>query len=299
MELGMIISLIFVIVCPFAYAFVNIFDKYVVSYRIKRPLGISALSFIPLSIVGLILVFFSNWTNTSPRDLISPIIGGVMVGVQYFVYYWTMRREDASSFSGMTYFYPVIVALMSFLILNERLGLISYIGLAVVTFGVVKLSMNSAASKSKSFFGFFLILINILLIAVYEFSAKITTTNLPIINGIAVTTLVSGLAIIPFIGFKNIRKDFFFEMRNLKWVFAAEAFTLFATVTLFLALWNLSATIVSAIASVQPLIVLFYERIAEKKLSKISKHRLLFPKLIPIILIILGVIALYIEELIK
>jgi drug/metabolite transporter (DMT)-like permease len=296
MELGLIISLIFVILCPFAYAFVNLFDKYIVSYRIKKPLGISGLSFLPLLIFGLLFFLISDWQGISLSKIIYPILGGFLSGCQYYLYFFIMKKEDASSFSGMTYFYPVVVAVLSFFILNERLSYLSYIGIFLVIIGVVKVS-----SSSNSFLNnrITFVIMNIILLALYEFLAKLTTTNLEITNGLAITLLASSFTILQGFFFKRVRQDVVSEFNNLKWAFFSELITLFATATLFLALWHLSATIVSAIASIQPLIVLFYERIAERKLKKISQHKSLRSKIIPLISIVLGVVLLYLTELFK
>jgi drug/metabolite transporter (DMT)-like permease len=297
MELGLIISLIFVIICPFAYAFVNIFDKYVVSYRVKKPLGMSAISSIPLFLVGMIMILLADWSNIAINSLLIPVIGGIFVGMQYYSYFFLIKHEDASNLSGIVYFYPVIVALLSFFILEERLGPISYFGLMLIIFGVVKLSYQTSASKS--FMGFLIIAVNILLLALFEFSAKLTTTQLPIMNGLGIITLVASFVIFAALIFKRVRTDFFFELKNLKWGFASEFFTLIATLTLFLALKNLSATVVSAIASIQPMVVLFYEKIAEKRLKKISHHNGIKTKIFYILSIVLGVMFMYLQEIFK
>ncbi|VVB79396.1 EamA-like transporter family protein [uncultured archaeon] len=297
MEIGLIISLIFVIICPFAYAFTNIFDKYIVSYRVKKPLGMSAISFIPLFFMGLVMILFSNWSNISLNAMIIPLLGGIFVGAQYYSYFFLIKHEDASNLSGIVYFYPVIVAILSFFILGERLALIGYLGLALIIFGVVKLSYKTSASKS--FTGFLIIAVNILLIALYEFSAKLTTSELPLLNGLGLITLISSLVIFAGLAFKKVRVDFISELKNVKWGIASELFTLIATFTLFLALTNLSATVVSAIASIQPMIVLFYEKIAERKLKKISHHDGIRTKIFYILSIILGVAVLYIQEIFK
>lgn len=297
MELGLIISLIFVIICPFAYAFVNIFDKYIVSYRVKKPLGMSSISFIPLFIGGLIMILLADWSNISFNSLLMPIIGGIFVGAQYYSYFFLIKHEDASNLSGIVYFYPVIVAILSFFILGERLGSLSYFGLLLIIFGVIRLSLKT--SSSKSLVGLIIIAVNILLIAFYEFSAKLVTNSLPIINGLGIISIVSSFVILIGLAFKQVRKDFIFELKNIKWGFASEFFTLIATVALFLALKNLSATVVSAIASIQPMIVLFYEKIAERKLKKISHHDGIHTKIFYILSIILGVIIMYLHEVLK
>jgi cytochrome c biogenesis protein CcdA len=62
---------------------------------------------------------------------------------------------------------------------------------------------------------------------------------------------------------------------------------------------NLPATIVSSIGAIQPLTVLFFERLFNKRFGGISRDTVLIKKLVPIILIVIGVILIYSQEIIK
>ena len=60
---------------------------------------------------------------------------------------------------------------------------------------------------------------------------------------------------------------------------------------------GLPATIVSSISSIQPLVVLFFERVFHQKAGKMTQDPVLGPKLIAILLIVVGVVMLYLSEL--
>jgi hypothetical protein len=62
---------------------------------------------------------------------------------------------------------------------------------------------------------------------------------------------------------------------------------------------NIPATIVTTIGAIQPLVVLFCERLVDVFIGKISRDHLLARKLIPISLIALGVALIYSQEILK
>lgn len=63
--------------------------------------------------------------------------------------------------------------------------------------------------------------------------------------------------------------------------------------TIFFAMAELPATIVSSIAAIQPLFVIVFERVTDQFIGKISKDHLLLPKTFAIVLIVIGVSLLY------
>jgi hypothetical protein len=146
--------------------------------------------------------------------------------------------------------------------------------------------------KIKIKVAIWLILLLIFMAAFYEFSIKMVTDNLPVWNGFVVASITNGLIGSLFLFNNKIRKDFFYELKNFKWAFLTEVFTFLSAITVFLAMVGLPATIVSSIAAIQPLAVLFYERIAHSIFGKMSRDNLLLPKLGSIILIVMGVIIL-------
>jgi drug/metabolite transporter (DMT)-like permease len=140
----------------------------------------------------------------------------------------------------------------------------------------------------------------IIIVAINEFLIKIFTNTMPELNGIAINAIfVCVPSFIGIIFYKKLRKEFYSEFKNIKWAFLSEIFTFGGIATLYLAMVGLSATIVSSIAAIQPLVLLGFERIAQKLFGKITKDKLILPKLIAIILIVLGVILLYLKEVIK
>jgi len=196
----------------------------------------------------------------------------------------------------MIYTYPILVALFSFLFLNEAIPLIGYIGMIITVTGVVMLSTRL---KKLSMNIIIALCVLVFVIAVSEVLIKVATTRIDPIKGVVISSAAIGLVMIAGLFVKKIRTDVKGEVRNLP--IAAMGSVLFyaGAGTLFMAMMSMPATIVASIAAIQPLIVLIFERIVDQKLGKISKDMLLLPKLGAIVLIVIGVVMIYIAELIR
>lgn len=292
-----LISLIFAVISPFVWASMNILDKFVVSHRAKNPLSFGMVAgFVNLAI-GIVLALFLNWPSITRADLFFPALVGIALGSQFFFYYLLLQKEDVSDVIGFIYVYPIIIAILSYLFLNERLSLISYLGTFIILLGATTLSVKSKKIRSK--FTLWSIVSLIVVVALYEFFIKIATTNLPELNGIAVSQMFVGITVLLGLFNKKIRTGFPRELKNIKWAMLNETTTFLGMFTTYFAMSGLPATIVSSIAAAQPLAVLILEAFVNKIGLKISKNTDFHKKIIPISLIVLGVIVLYLPELIN
>jgi uncharacterized membrane protein len=274
----------------------NIVDKYIVSNKTRDALGFTSVAAITASVIGLIFSVFLNWKGYQFSDFFIPIIVGLFMGFNYFLYYLIIQKEDVSNLTGITYLYPIIVAILSFLFLNEILPLISYMGIALILIGTMIITLRMKYLKFSV--SIWMLIVTIITVAINEFLIKIYTNNLPELNGIAVNTVfICVPALLGIIVSKKLRKSFISEIHNIRWAFFSEFLTFAGIFTLYFAMRDLSATIVSSIAAIQPLILLGFERVADKKYGNITKDKLILPKLIGIILIVVGVILLYLNEI--
>lgn len=285
------LAIILAILSPCIFAFMNTLDKFIVLKKIKSTVGFTALAGIATLFFGIVLSLFLDWNEVGIIEIWPAAVSGIIFGAQYFLYYKVMSRGDASNFSGLTYVYPLLVALFSFIFLKENLSLIGYIGVGLSITGSLLLSFR--IKKLNGMIVVYLIGLNIILIALYEFLIKISTTNLSEWNGISLEFIFIGVTICGFFLFsKKMRKLAFQEKHNLRWAFFAEFFTLLAITATFFAMGKLSATIVSTIATIQPIMVLFLERATTKIFGKIYKDKITLTRIISMGLIIVGVILL-------
>ena len=291
----LIISLIMAIISPFIWGFMNNLDKFVVSRKIKNSLSYTIVAGLVNLCIGVILALFLDWSNLTLGDLGFPLLAGALIGSEFFLYYYMLSKEDVSKVIGLTYVYPIVVALLSFLFINEKLSLISYLGMGLILFGVLTLSIKSKKIKIKV--SIWVIVLMILIIALDEFFVKIATTNIPELNGISLSCIAAGLVIS--LGFihRKTRMGFTKELKNIKWAILIESLTFFGIFTTYFAMAGLPATTVSSLGATQPLAVLIIEKIFNKMGFSISRDKNFLSKLIPVSLIVLGVIIMYAQEL--
>jgi drug/metabolite transporter (DMT)-like permease len=277
------LGFIFAILSPLVWALMNVIDKYVISRRVIKPLGYAALGGFVNLFLGLIFAIFSDW-NFPTTAFISPAISGILLGSQFFFYYTLLSKEDISKVIGLIYVYPIYVAMLSYFFLGEKLSFIGYIGMSLIIIGAIIISGLKFGSK---------LFILSIIVAGYEFLIKITVINIPVITGMAIEGIFIGLTVISSLFLSSIRKDFLAEMKNYRWAFLTETMTFCGVLTTFFAMEKLSASIVSSIAAIQPMAVLFIELLFFKLgwINKSTKKRFL-----PLGLIVIGVIIIFMKS---
>ena len=290
------LPLFFAFLSPAIFGFMNVFDTYIVKRKVKNVLGFAIVSGVTNILFGIILALFLDWSAYSFSDFRFSILAGASLGVQLCFYYFTLSKHDVSHAVGLTYVYPIIVAILSFLFLNEKLSFIGYLGMILTLAGV--LLMNMQIKKLKIKIAIWSILILIITAALNELFVKIATSQINGWNGTAISSIVMGLFVMPLLLKKNVRKGFRSEFKRIKLTFISEALTIAAIGTLYLAMAGLPATIVSVISVTQPLFVLLFEWTAFSIGIKIVKDINWKNKLFAILLIVLGIIVLYISEIV-
>ncbi len=277
---------------PILWAVVNLIDKYAVSYKVKKLFSFVVISGMVHIILGLSLALFLSWHGITIQDTLFPIIVGLIFGAQFYFYYLIIKKEDVSSVIGFMYVHPVFVAILSFLFLNEKLSLISYLGMLMIILGLLMLTVGDNRIRLK--ISFWLITPFILIDTFYEFFTKVSTTHIPELNGVAITNIFIGLIILLGLLSREIRGGVKSELKNIHWAFISESLTFLALLMTYLTMSGLPATIVSSIGAIHPMFVLLFEYLLTKTKIKISVKENIGKKILPLSLIVIGVILLYI-----
>ena len=290
----MTVAVLFAFLAPIVWALMNVMDKYVLSHRVQNPLSYAAVVGIVNIVYGVILASFLSWSNIRMQHILSPVLTGTFLGLYVYAYFKVLQSEDASHFIGLTYVFPIIVALLSFVFLHEKISITGYMGMTISLTGVVLLSFRvKHLNLGKSIW---MIVIVMFLGAGYEFWGKVSTLSIQPWNGIAISSVALGFTILPVLLHKHTRVFFSYECKNAQWALITESLTLLALFSLYFAMTGLKATVVSAIGAIQPLAVIVFERIAHAKYDKITKDVELVPKLGSILLIVTGIVVLYISD---
>ena len=281
------------IISPFVWGLMNILDKYVVSHKVKNPLSFAVVAGMVNLAFGIIVSFFADWSTIGIKDIFYPALAGALFGGQFFLYYWMISKEDVSNIIGFVYFYPVVVAFLSFLILHETLSLLSYVGVCVIILGILLLSIRMRKLDFKV--AIWMVIVMILVAASYEFLIKMSTTVISEVQGLAISLLSVGSVIMLGWLHPGIRKGVRHEFKNLKWAVLVESMTFLAVLTAYFGMAGMSATIFSSIAATQPVAVLLFEKLFHILGINVCRDESFLPKLVPIGIIVVGVILLYIS----
>ena len=288
--------LFFAFLSPSIWALMNFIDSWIVKKRVKNTVSFAVVSGITNIFLGIMLALFLDWSNYSLFDFRFSIIVGAMLGLQLYFYYTILSRHDVSHVVGLIYAYPLVVAFLSFLFLNEKLSLIGYFGAFVTILGIFMMTLrirklNLALASGPIF-------IVMLTSAFSEFFIKITTTQIPVWHNTAITSIVLGMCILPALLKTSIRKDFKNEFKKIHFTFISEMLTLGAITLVYLAMVGLPATIVSVISTTQPLFVLIFEWVAFFFGVKMVKDIDWKHKIFAISLVVIGIVIMYGKEIV-
>lgn len=289
------VSIIAALISPWIWASLNITEKYAMRKYIKAPLSFAILAGIVLGVISFIIALFLDWSTTSVAQLSFPIIAGSIFGFQFYLYYYLISQEDASSVIGFIYFYPLLVAVLSFIFLGERLHLISYGGMFLIIIGVLLLAKKAKITQTKK--GTLCIISLIVIVAIYEFLVKISTINMPVLHAITASNMALGSTIALGLLVPSLRRGAMQELRNFRWIIINELITLAAISSVFIGMVNLPASIVSSIGATQSLAVVGLEVLLHRMGIPLSDGLHVQRKLLTILCIVGGVILLYLPEI--
>lgn len=284
------IGLLFAILSPFFYAVANVIDKFIVDKRVKNIYSYMPVAGFTTVVYVLIFSIFLSWSSISIQQLLFPVITGIINALMFYLYLRLLEKQDVSNIIGFAYIFPIFVAVLSFIFLKEVVSSIGFVGVVMIVIGAVLLSFRFNKKNFKT--SIIYVLVYSIVVAIYEFSIKISTNNIPTYNAMVISTFVYGVLTFVILLNSKARKGFKVEIKNLPWAFLSELFACGAVVTLFMAMTRMSATIVASIAAVQPLFILLFEYFITTYIINISFDAKFSHKLISISMIVAGVILL-------
>jgi len=294
MSQAIILSLFFAFLSPLLWALMDLIDEYIIDNKSRYPLGFAFIAGTINALFGICLALFLSWDDFSWQNYLPAALSGIFLGMQFLLYFWMLKKDDVSNVIGFSYFYPIIVAVISFFFLQEVLTIPIYLGMGLIMLGISLLYLNALKTKMK--IALWIIFSYALSIALYEFFIKVATNNVSEINGLAVSSIFLGAVVFPLAFFPQIRTGIKYEIKNIHWAVLSEIFTISAVFATYLAMKNLPATVVSSLQATQPLLVLAFEKIANKKGFMKSQDTNFFNKFLAIIFITIGVAIMYITE---
>lgn len=132
------------------FAVGNIFDKFVVDKELKDPLLLTTVFGLVLYIFYIIFAAAGGSISLAPGLAFWGIIAGVATTAGVALYYYVMQKEDVSTFVTVLAIEPVVVAIASFFLFQERLSVWDYFGILLVVAGAILISHEKRKATAKN-----------------------------------------------------------------------------------------------------------------------------------------------------
>ena len=103
------------------YAGSNFFDKFLIEKRVRDPMILAILGGFLTCLVGLVVLVFKGFPAISSGQLIYMLIAGALFELALVPWYKAISLDDVSRVAPIFQTIPVLVLIMSYLFLGERL----------------------------------------------------------------------------------------------------------------------------------------------------------------------------------
>jgi drug/metabolite transporter (DMT)-like permease len=291
--------IIFALFEPFLHGLANVIDNYFTNNLFKKTTTLAFFaSFTNILFLPVILLLDFPSLITPSQIPFFIILGLTGIGYLY-PYYKALQNDDTSVVVSLFSLGKIFVPLLAFLFVGETLEPLQYLGFFVVILSAALLTLNGKHKfrLNNSFFWMILCTLIISLEAViYKYLFNIMSWG----TGFTWATLFSFLFVLPLIFIKTTRNSIFSQFRTFKANFKLFAFEEFLTFSgsaaSTFAISLTSVTLVSAISSFQPVVVLLYALTLGRFFPKVFKEDLttknLIKKIILFVIMVLGVIII-------
>ncbi len=249
---------VFALLSPMMFGMCNILDKYVLTKKIRNPFSYNILC-VALSIFPVLLLAFYLRLSLDLSAILA-IFYGFVFAFLFVIYNKALMSEEASRIISMMRISPVFVLTLSFFFLNEILNYQKYLGVILLVSSAILVSYRKSMNKSYLSRGIVLILIFSFSNACMSIVLKVALGNIDYWS-FFLWNLVGNLAgCFSSILLPSIRKNLIWNVSVIDrktWVAVlfSDVFAWAGTLFYFLATSIGNVSLVSAVGSIQPLIV--------------------------------------------
>jgi len=295
---------------PFLWALVNISDQYLVERYSTGKRGSGGLvlfsSLIGVFVAIAIWIFVSSVFSIPMLDKILLIATGGISIAWIILYLFTLEIEDVSAVVPWFLTIPIFGYILGYIVLGEVLTTQQFIGSLVVLLGVLLISIDFSGQKRKfKWRSVLYMIVACLLISISGIIFKyVTIGNNFWVSSFWEYTGLGGFGILIYVFVPRYRNEFMLMNRSggVKIFFlntSSEIFTIIGNLLTNFAILLAPVAMVYLVSSFQPAIVLLLTLFATKFFPNIVKEnltgRILWPKIIAIIIMVLGSVILFIK----
>lgn len=257
-------GIFFSILSPAIFGINNYIDKFILSKYNISPTVISIYGGFFAFLFGLVVLSITGFYPIDIKSLIIILSSGFLTTIYLLPYYKALSLDETSRIIPLYQFYPIFVLILSFIFLKERFSIAQYFGSFLIVGAGFLLSAEKLNGKifriRKSFF---YVMISCLLFAGAQVLYKFGVTEVPFWNTLPYEGFGIALGAIAIAVYKNNLKKFRKETSQLKkrvflFMTINELIYIASRYTGYFAISLISVSIVSILASLQPLFVLIF-----------------------------------------
>lgn len=290
-------AILIAFLAPLAYATSNVIDSHVSNHIFRRLSTILFYNNIT-NMLGIPFLFLFGMPQAFELKILPALLAVSAITICYQIpYYKALKSIDTSIISALLALGKVVIPVLAFFLLGEKLFPLQYVGFFVIIYFSLALNTKKA-KKIKINMAFYYMLFVSLALAVQMVLFKYILNHLDWVSTSFYTILFSNLFIMLFIIKKKARRDIYHRWPKYRTKFhyflLNETFDQIGSFATKYALSVLPVVVTTGIASVQPIFVLIscmiFQKVWGKKVKENTCKEHLIKKIFCFFMIIIGTI---------
>jgi drug/metabolite transporter (DMT)-like permease len=250
------------LLAPLIYAVVNLIDDNLMRHIYRSPHSGAIISGL-FGGLPLLSLAFHDYTNIPLQFELQAVLAGFLLVAFYYCYFLSLDRESPSVVVALTNMAPLLIGILAFIFLGERLGDRDVVSLALILAASIGLSLSSGPDRTHFKRSIGPIIFAGIFISVNSLLIKDVFDHVPFYSGYMWLSagMVTGgfyfLLVLYHADQREILRDLRRIVRKYFGLFVfAEGMALLAEFTMNLAISRGPVTIIRTIEGIQPLFVL-------------------------------------------
>lgn len=297
-------GIFFAILSPAIYGINNYIDKFFLAKYNISPIVITIYNGIFGFLAGVIILFSTGIYRTDLKSLLIILSSGFLTNTYILPYFKALEKDEASRVIPLFQFTSIFVLILSFMFLGEILQIKQYVGSLLIIIGAFLVSLQRLNFKILNLRpAFWYMMLSSFLLGISLVLYKFGVREIPFWHTLPYEGFGMALGALAIFLYRDNKKDFIKETKRFdKNIYALmsinETVYILARYTTYFALSLVSASIVNVLGGFQPIFVFTYGIILSlwfpQILKEVISKKLIFQKIISIIIIIAGLYFIFV-----